>query len=127
MGTVPHWDICVNHPQMCTIDGYLSEMLRCVAMNMPVITTGRRLAMAREDAGLSVNQMADRLRVDRRTITRYERGRGVVPPAILLAYQVICDVPADFIEGRAALTQETVSSRCTGECPCQGTLCGQAA
>ena len=96
-------------------------------MNMPVITTGRRLAMAREDAGLSVNQMADRLRVDRRTITRYERGRGVVPPAILLAYQVICDVPADFIEGRATLTQESVGGRCRQQSPCQRPYPAEAA
>ena len=127
MDTVTQWDTSVNHPQMTPIDGYLSEMLLCVAMNMPVITTGRRLAMAREDAGITVNQMADRLRVDRRTITRYERGRGEVPPAVLIAYQVICDVPSEFLEGRAVLTQETVSLRCRQQSPCQRPYPEQAA
>lgn len=96
-------------------------------MSIPIITLGRRLAMAREDAGITVNQMADRLRVDRRTISRYERSTHPVPPAILLAYQVICGVTEAYIEGQAELTQEKVTSRCTEEFPCQGTLFATAA
>ena len=96
-------------------------------MGTPVITLGRRLAMAREDAGITVNQMADRLKIDRRTISRYERSTHPVPPAILLAYQVICGVTEAYIEGKAELTQEVLSSRCTGECPRQGMLFAEAA
>ncbi len=102
-------------------------MLPSVAMTTPIITTGRRLAMAREDAGITVNQMAAKLKVDRRTITRYERSTHPVPPAILLAYQVICDVPADFIEGRAALTQEVVTSRWMTQLPFDGPYATTAA
>lgn len=110
----------VKYPPERTIDVPTSFLALCVVMQSPTLTLGRRLAMAREDAGISVNEMADRLGLDRRTITSYERSKRPVPRPILLSYQVICDVPADFIEGRAALTQEVVSSRCTADSPAQG-------
>ena len=96
-------------------------------MSIPVITLGRRLAMAREDAGISVNEMAERLGVDRRTITRYERNKGVAPKAVRIAYQVICDVPEDFIDGRASITQEVLSSRCMTQLPLWGHYAANAA
>lgn len=86
-------------------------------MRIPTLTTGRRLAWAREDAGITVNQMAARLGIDRRTITRYERGGCRVPEAVLIAYQVICDVPEDFIRGRMDLRQETPLFRWPDELP----------
>ena len=111
------WDVNVNDPSVLPIDARMSFVPLWVAMNTPKLTIGRRLAWAREDAGITVNQMADRLGIDRRTVTRYERGGCRVPEAVLIAYQVICDVPEDFIRGRAYLTQEVVRSRCTGERP----------
>lgn len=86
-------------------------------MSIPTLTLGRRLAMAREDADITVNEMAERLGLDRRTITSYERGHRPVPRPVLYAYKDICDVPMSFIEGVAELVQEAATVRCMSQLP----------
>jgi transcriptional regulator with XRE-family HTH domain len=86
-------------------------------MNIPIITVGTRLALARKKAGISGEEMARRLGVTTRTISRYENSVTDVPRMALLAYQVICDVPIEFIEGRMDLTQEVASIRCSDQRP----------
>ena len=96
-------------------------------MSAPIITLANRLTLAREAAGISVNDMAAKLGVDRRTITSYEKQKRRPSTAVLYAYQDICQVPIEWLRGQVELTQEVVSSRCTGESPCQGTLFAAAA
>jgi transcriptional regulator with XRE-family HTH domain len=96
-------------------------------MTIPTITLANRLTLARECAGISVNDMAAKLGVDRRTITSYEKQRRRPSTAVLYAYQDICQVPIEWLRGEVELTQEVLTSRCTGECPCQGTLFALAA
>ena len=96
-------------------------------MTQPVITLGMRLQIARRASGLKGVAMAEALNVTTTTISRYENDSTPVPVAVLYAYQALCDVPLEWLRGEVALTQETVWSRCTGECPCQGTLFASAA
>lgn len=96
-------------------------------MTTPIITLANRLTLAREAAGISVNDMAAKLGVDRRTITSYEKQKRRPNTAVLYAYQDICEVPIEWLRGEIELTQEVVPSRCTGESPCQGTLFAAAA
>jgi len=96
-------------------------------MNAPIITLGMRLAMARRMAGMSAKDMARISGYSEKSISRYENDSQPVPAAVLYIYQHECDVSRDYIEGRAELTQEVLSSRCTGESPCQGTLFARAA
>ena len=96
-------------------------------MTNPTITLGNRLTLAREAAGFSVQEMADQLGVVRHAVTRYEKGQTVASTAVLYAYQALCGVSIEWLRGEVALTQEVLSSRCTGECPCQGTLFAPAA
>lgn len=66
------------------------------ATRTPQWTLGDRLAKARDEAGLTVQQMADRLGVNRNTITNYERGRSSVPKAVVISYALITDVPFEW-------------------------------
>ncbi len=86
-------------------------------MKTPVITLGNRLALARECAGISVTSMADRLGVDRRTVTRYEHDSRGVPNAVVYAYAGICDVPIEWLEGRTELAQVVHAIRCMTQLP----------
>ena len=96
-------------------------------MNVPTITLGMRLSMARRMAGMSAKELARISGSSEKSISRYEAEREPVPAAVLYIYQHEFNVSRDYIEGRAELTQEVLSSRCTGECPCQGTLFAPAA
>ena len=96
-------------------------------MTTPKITLGMRLQIARRSAGLSGKDVARTLDLTTTTISRYENDGTPVPVSVLYAYQDLCGVPIEWLRGEVTLTQETVSSRCTGECPCQGTLFGRAA
>jgi transcriptional regulator with XRE-family HTH domain len=81
-------------------------------MRTPVITLGNRLALARESASISVQAMATRLGVDRRTITRYEHDSRNVPNAVVYGYSAICDVAVEWLEGRTELEQVVHAIRC---------------
>lgn len=96
-------------------------------MTTPTITLGMRLSLARRAAGLSAKDIAKITGYSEKSISRFENDREPVPAAVLYIYQHECDVSRDYIEGRSMLTQEVLTSRCTGECPCQGTLFALAA
>jgi transcriptional regulator with XRE-family HTH domain len=80
-------------------------------MNIPVITLGMRLAIARKMAGVSAKDIASKLRVTETTISRYENDRSPVPESVLYAYQAICDTPIEWLRGELELTQATSFSR----------------
>jgi transcriptional regulator with XRE-family HTH domain len=86
-------------------------------MTIPTITLGMRLGMARKSARISADDLAARLGVTPRTISRYENDATPVPMSILYAYQAECDVPMAWLRGEVALTQETVSCRWLSESP----------
>lgn len=59
---------------------------------LPVWTIGDRLVKARQFAGLSQTQMAQQLRIGRRSIVRYEASDDP-PRSIVLSYSAITGVP----------------------------------
>lgn len=59
---------------------------------LPVWTIGDRLVKARQFAGLSQTQMAQQLRIGRRSIVRYEASNDP-PRSIVISYSAITAVP----------------------------------
>lgn len=45
-------------------------------LRIPVFTLGDRMAKAREEAGLTQEQMADKLRVSHSTVAKWEKDKG---------------------------------------------------
>lgn len=66
---------------------------------IPVWTLGDRLAKAREMAGISVQAMADQLKVARTTISNWEHDRVEVSRSVVIAYGLITGVPSEWLEG----------------------------
>lgn len=64
---------------------------------IPEFTVGDRLARARTTGGISVQQMAEALGVDRRTVGRYERSE-TVKRTIIMAYALRTGVPVEWLE-----------------------------
>lgn len=58
----------------------------------PEFTMQDRMVKARDNAGLSQDAMAGMLGCSRRTIQRYESNEGSVPPMVVMAYHVACEV-----------------------------------
>lgn len=58
----------------------------------PVFTLQNRMVKARETAGMTQDRMAQLLGCSSRTIVRYETKAGNVPPAVIMAYSVACEV-----------------------------------
>lgn len=50
------------------------------------------IAKCRQDAGLTIDQLADRLKVDRTTVMRWERGEPRIPPKRLAAVATALNV-----------------------------------
>lgn len=65
---------------------------------VPRITRGWRMKMALAYAGVSVQQMADYLEVDRGTITRYTSDKAAVKRSTLLAWSFRTGVSLQWIE-----------------------------
>lgn len=65
---------------------------------LPIWTLGDRLAKAREHAGLTQLEMAERLQIGRRSITRYETN-SAPPRAIVLAYSTVTGIPMWWFDG----------------------------
>jgi transcriptional regulator with XRE-family HTH domain len=61
-------------------------------------TTGDRLRKAREAAGIRSQEMANKLRVSRNSITNYERRDDGVPFVVILAWSEITGVPAAWLD-----------------------------
>ena len=89
-------------------------------MTVPTITLGMRLALARRTAGITAKTLAAKLGVTDTTISRYENDATPVPASVLYAYQALCDVPLEWLEGRMVLTQEVARDRCTSQLPLWG-------
>lgn len=68
---------------------------------VPEFTLNHRLALAREQAKVSQDQMAAMLGCSRRSIVRYERAGADVPRAVLLGYHVACRVDLGWLESNA--------------------------
>lgn len=60
-------------------------------------TLGERLQKAREHAGISRDEMADRLGVSERTIRNYENEAVKVARAVVLAYSSETSVPLGWL------------------------------
>ena len=68
-----------------------------MARNVPQFTRGDRLRKARECAGITSHEMADRIGVSRQTVTRWEHGRHM-PKAAVVLWATITEVPVDWLE-----------------------------
>lgn len=64
---------------------------------VPEFVVGDRLAKAREDAGISQDQMAGMLGCSRRTIVRYEASSSVAR-SVLLSYHVATTTDLNWLE-----------------------------
>lgn len=62
-------------------------------------TLGDRLAKARKRTGMTQQQLADRLGIDRKGVIRYESDLRVVPPAIVIAWSHFTDVSIEWLNG----------------------------
>ena len=62
-------------------------------------TTGDRMRKAREHRGVSVNDMAVKLRVHRNTINNYEAEKGArpIPHSVVVAYATFLDIDIDWL------------------------------
>jgi transcriptional regulator with XRE-family HTH domain len=74
-----------------------------VQPSLPVWTVGDRLAKAREFVNLSQQEMADELRISRRSIVRHET-TATPPRSVVLAYAAVTKVPVWWLEGEPAGT-----------------------
>lgn len=69
---------------------------------VPTFTLRERLAKAREHAGLTRDQMAERLSVTERTVRNWENGSTKVTTPIVLAYAAVTSVPVWWLDGDGA-------------------------
>lgn len=67
---------------------------------MPIILLGARLKELRKQAHLTQQAVADRLRVDRTTYTKYENGRVCPDQQGLVALAELFGVSVDYLLGR---------------------------
>lgn len=72
-------------------------------------TFGERLAKARRLADLTQAEMADRLGIGRRSISRYEDDMIAPNRAVCIAWSVVTDVPVDWLLGNNEGEGDTVS------------------
>ena len=68
-----------------------------MAPEVPTFHRGDRLRKARERAGLTSHEMADRIGVSRQTVTRWEHGKHM-PKAAIVLWATITEVPVDWLE-----------------------------
>ena len=78
------------------------------------LTQGERLARARKVAGLSQEEMAQRLGRDVRSIGRWERDQSSVNRTVLIAWATVTDAPLEWLE-RGDVVTDTVTGRYWGE------------
>lgn len=74
--------------------------MRPVRDSIPVILLGERLKALRKQRGLTQQGVADRLRVDRTTYTKYENGRVCPDQQGLVMLAELFGVTVDFLLGR---------------------------
>ena len=71
-------------------------------MAIPTWTIGDRLRKARNTAGIGVADMAGRLGVNAKSITRWERAQDGAPRRTVLAYAHETNVPVEWLDGADA-------------------------
>lgn len=71
------------------------------------IQLGKRLQSARKAHGITQEELADRLSVDRNHITRMERGVRVCSIDLLIEMATVLDVSTDYLLLGATPTQRT--------------------
>jgi transcriptional regulator with XRE-family HTH domain len=69
------------------------------AVNAPRFELCDRLRKARTFAGLTQEQLGERMGVGRRSITRYEDGTQTPRRSVVIAWAVTTGVPLEWIEG----------------------------
>lgn len=66
---------------------------------IPTWTLGERIRKAREDAGLSQQQFADRLGVDRKSVTNWEGNRHAPRYRDVMLVSLVADVDLGWLAG----------------------------
>jgi transcriptional regulator with XRE-family HTH domain len=75
------------------------EMTTTAIPRIPVWTTCDRMVKARKDAGMSQSDMAERMGISRRSITRYEDGHSEPSTAVLVAWAYFTNVQTNWLLG----------------------------
>ena len=78
-------------PSISVYDRYMTTTLALT------FTLGNRLAKARKAAGLTQEQMAERLGLGSRSIARYEGDRVTPYEAIVIAWSVVTGAPLEWL------------------------------
>ena len=66
--------------------------------HIPELTLGRRLFLARDDAGFNQSEFANRIGVSRRSIVNYESGTTHPSRPVLLSWSLATGVPLEWFE-----------------------------
>lgn len=66
--------------------------------HIPELTLGRRLFLARDDAGLNQAEFANRIGVSRRSVVNYESGATHPGRPVLLSWSLATGVPLEWFE-----------------------------
>ena len=61
---------------------------------------GQRLRMARKSAGMTLEEVAQKMNTTHTTISRYENEKRKIDPDILMKFCRLYNVSADYILGR---------------------------
>ncbi|WP_082096548.1 helix-turn-helix domain-containing protein [Demequina gelatinilytica] len=65
---------------------------------IPTIHEGHRMRIAREEAGLEVREIAERIGIAPGTVIRYEKGRSTPKPLARRAWAEVTGVPAYWLQ-----------------------------
>ena len=77
--------------------GHTDDMTNTTLPRIPVWTVCDRMVKARKDAAMSQTDMAERLSISRRSISRYEDGIIAPSTAVLVAWAYFTNVPTDWL------------------------------
>jgi transcriptional regulator with XRE-family HTH domain len=97
---------------------------------VPVFSLGERIRKAREDAGMSQQQFADELGIDRKTVGNWEADRNQPRYRDLMLISSVADVSLEWLAGELFRQHEPVSptrpSRAPRRANASGTRAGSA-
>lgn len=70
-------------------------------LRIPEITLARRLYLARDEAGLTQKELAERIDVSKRSVVNYEGGETAPRRHVVVAWALATGVPAEYLlDGR---------------------------
>ena len=106
----PH--VILRNPWPVCILAHMTANVADAGMQIPVFTRGDRMRKARENAGLSQQELADAIGISRRSISAYEAA-GTLKKPVLLSWSLACRVPLVWLtDGDLGTSAQTVNFGC---------------